>query len=44
MTAELEALIDEFHSKSRLLGWEIETIIQIDENGNKIGTPKPPRK
>jgi len=44
MTAELEALIDECNSKLRLLGWEIETIIQVDEDGNKIGNPIPPRK
>jgi len=44
MTPELEALIDECNSKLRLLGWEIETIIAVDENGNKIGNPIPPRK
>jgi len=44
MTAELEALINECDSKLRLMGWEIETIIQIDENGNKIGAPIPPKK
>lgn len=44
MTPELEALIDEFNSKSRLLGWEIETIVPVDADGNKIGNPIPPRK
>jgi len=44
MTQELEALIDECNSKLRLFFYQIETIIQIDEDGNKIGTPKPPRK
>jgi len=44
MTAELEALIDECNSKLRLFFYQIETIIQVDENGNKIGNPIPPRK
>jgi len=44
MTAELEALINECDSKLRLMGYQIETIIAVDENGNKIGNPIPPRK
>jgi len=36
MTPELEALIDECNSKLRLLGWEIDTLINI-ESGEKIG-------
>jgi len=44
MTPELEALVNECNSKLRLLGWEIETIIAVDENGEKIGNPIPPRK
>lgn len=44
MTPELERLVEECNVAFRLLGHEIETIIEIDENGEKIGTPKPPRK
>jgi len=36
MTPELEALINECDSKLRLMGWEIDTLINI-ETGEKIG-------
>jgi len=44
MTPELEALVDECNSKLRLFFYQIETIVPVDENGNKIGNPIPPRK
>jgi len=36
MTPELERLLEEFNIELRLLGWEIDTIVQID--GEKIVT------
>lgn len=44
MTPELERMIEEFDVALRLQGYTIETIIAINENGEKIGNPIPPRK
>lgn len=44
MTPELERLVEEFDIALRLHGYTIESIIAIDENGEKIGAPIPPKK
>jgi len=36
MTPELERLVEEFDAQARLLGWEIDTLINI-ETQEKIG-------
>lgn len=40
---ELEKLVEECNVALRLLGYEIETLRDL-QSGEKIGTPKPPRK
>jgi len=44
MTAELERMIEEFDIALRLQGYTIGDIYAIDENGEKIGAPLPPKK
>lgn len=44
MTPELERLVEECNVALRLHGYTIESIIAIDENGEKIGAPIPPKK
>lgn len=44
MTPELERFIEEFDVALRLHGYTIGEIYAIDENGEKIGNPIPPRK
>jgi len=44
MTPELERLVEECNVALRLHGYEIETIVPVDAEGNKIGNPIPPRK
>lgn len=44
MTEQQQRLIDECNVALRLVGLEIETVIEVDGNGNKIGNPIPPRK
>jgi len=44
MTAEQQRVIDECNVALALVGLTIETVVEVDGSGNKIGTPKPPRK
>jgi len=44
MTAEQQRVIDECNVALALVGLTIELVSEIDGQGNKIGTPKPPRK
>jgi len=44
MTPELDRMIEEFDIALRLQGYTIGSIFEIDENGEKIGAPIPPKK
>lgn len=44
MTPEQLRVIEECNVALALVHLTIETVIEIDGQGNKIGTPKPPRK